>query len=51
MDIKEKIYPFAQMWHKVVWMRHPMRLELTHEGLLISLANHYVIRGAQPISI
>ena len=27
-------------------MGHPMRLELTREGLLISLANHYTTRGA-----
>ena len=25
---------FAKMWHKAVWMGHPIKLELTHEGLL-----------------
>ena len=29
------------MWHKAEWIGHPMRLELTHVGLLVSLANRY----------
>ena len=29
------------MWHKAVWMVQQMRLELTREGLLVSLANRY----------
>ena len=27
-------------------MGHPMRLELTPEGLLVLLANHYTTQGA-----
>ena len=34
------------MWHKAIWKRHPMRLELTRVGLLVELANHYTTRGA-----
>ena len=34
------------MWHKAIWKGHPMRLELTHVGLLVELANHYTTRGA-----
>ena len=34
------------MWHKAIWKGHPMRLELTHVGLLAELANHYTTRGA-----
>ena len=34
------------MWHKAIWNGHPMRLELTHVGLLAELANHYTTRGA-----
>ena len=30
-------------------MGHPMRTELTRADLLVYLANHYTIRGAQPI--
>ena len=33
------------MWHKAVGMGHPMKLELTCEGLLIYLANYYTTRG------
>ena len=33
------------MWHKPVWIGHPMRLELTREGLLVYLANHYTTWG------
>ena len=29
------------MRHKAEWMGHPMRLELTHVGLLVQLANRY----------
>ena len=32
--------------HKAKWMRHPMRLKLTHKGLLVYFANHYTTRGA-----
>ena len=28
-------------------MGHPMRIELTRAGLLVYIANHYTIRGAQ----
>ena len=35
------------MWHKVEWMGYPMRLELTHVGLLVKLANHYTTEGAE----
>ena len=34
------------MWQKAVLMGHPLSLELTREGLQVSLANHYTIRGA-----
>ena len=34
------------MWHKAIWKRHPMRLELIRVGLLVQLANHYTTRGA-----
>ena len=34
------------MWHKVEWMGHPMRLELTRVGLLVKFANHYTTKGA-----
>ena len=34
------------MWHKAIWKRHPMRLELTRVVLLAELANHYTTRGA-----
>ena len=34
------------MWHKAVWMEHPMRLELTREGSLVELANHDTTWGA-----
>ena len=37
------------MSHKVIWKGHPMRLELTHVGLLVELANHYTTRGALAI--
>ena len=33
------------MWHKTIWMGHPMRLKLTCEGLLVQLANYYITRG------
>ena len=36
------------MLHKAIWKGHPMRLELTREGLLVDLANHYTTRGAEP---
>ena len=35
------------MWHKAEWMGRPMRLELTHVGLLVQFANRYTTRGAQ----
>ena len=38
------------MWHKAEWIKHPMRLELTRECLLVLLANHYTIRGPQHLS-
>ena len=28
------------MWHKAIWKGHPMRVKLTHVGLLDELANH-----------
>ena len=34
------------MWYQAVWMGHPIRLELTREGLLILIANHYTTRDA-----
>ena len=34
------------MWHKAEWMGRTMRLELTHVGLLVQLANRYTTRGA-----
>ena len=34
------------MWHKAEWMGRPMRLELTHVGLLVKLANRYTTKGA-----
>ena len=34
------------MWIKTVWIRHPVRLELTREGLLVKLTIHYTIWGA-----
>ena len=36
---------FDQMWHKAVWMEHPMRIKLTCEGLLVLLANNYTTRS------
>ena len=33
------------MWHKAVRMGYPMRLELTREGLLVTLVNHYTTQG------
>ena len=38
------------MWHKAIWMGHPMRLELTRVGLLVELANHYTTTGALRLS-
>ena len=34
------------MCHKVIWIGHPRRIELTREGLFFCLANHYTTRGA-----
>ena len=38
---------FVYMWLKAVLIGHQMWLELTHEGWLAYLRNHYTIRGAQ----
>ena len=35
------------MWHKAVWMEHPIRTELTRDGLLVYLANHHTTKGDQ----
>ena len=35
-----------QIWHKAVWIRPKMRLEVTREGLLDYLANHDTTLGA-----
>ena len=35
------------MQHKTVWMGHPVRLDLTREGLLGSVANYYTTWDAQ----
>ena len=32
-------------------MGHPMKIKLTHEGLLVYLANHYTTRGAQLLAV
>ena len=34
------------MRHKAEWMGRPMRLELTHVGLLVQFAKRYTTRGA-----
>ena len=34
------------MWHKAIWKGHQMKLELTHVGLLVELANNYITKGA-----
>ena len=39
------------MWYKAVWTGHLMRLELTHEGLQVGLANYHTTRGACRINI
>ena len=36
------------MWHKAEWMGYPMRLEITREGLLVKLANHYTTLPVVP---
>ena len=33
------------MWHKGIWIGHPLRRELTREGLLVSFDNRYTTRG------
>ena len=33
------------MWNKAEWMGHPMRLELTREGLPVYLVNHNTTIG------
>ena len=35
------------MQHKAAWMGHLVRIELTREGLLVYLANHYTTQSAQ----
>ena len=37
------------MWHKAESLWYLMRLELTREGLLAKLVNHYTTRGAKVI--
>ena len=37
----------AKMWHKAELVGSPMKLELSCEGLLDWLANHYTTRGVQ----
>ena len=37
------------MWHNAEWIEHPIRLELTHVGLLVKLANHYTTNGADRV--
>ena len=32
---------FSEMWHKAIWIWYPMRLKLTHNGLLGYFAIHY----------
>ena len=39
------------MWLKAESMGHPMRLELTHVGLLVKLANHYTTKGALQLNV
>ena len=34
------------MWYKLGWMGHSVRLDLTREDLLVSLANHYTTLSA-----
>ena len=34
------------MWQMAVWIVYSIRLELTCEGLLVKLSNHYTIRVA-----
>ena len=36
------------MWHKAIWIGHPMRIELTRKGLLVLFANYCTTRGAYP---
>ena len=37
------------MWHKAEWMGHSTKLERTHVGLLVKLANHYTTKGAKVV--
>ena len=40
-------YLLSFLQHKVIWMGNPMRLELTHKGLIVQFANHYTTWGAR----
>ena len=43
---KMKRFVHFSIWHLAEWMGHPMKLELTCEGLLVWLANQFTTLGA-----